>query len=356
MIKSDKQSFFSISTGLVPINIPLTYSLYINVSGEPSREHFIRIFPDGGILETGEIEEFKRKYRQLYVSESQRSAYMDAVVKSSGKTGIEKTAVLKESAIHYLGNLFDGKREITTEVLNQSIAGCRDVVENMVDAIQSYDIDQLQQMIANLSFHDFYTYDHSINVSMYCVVIYRAMFPNAVKMEIVQAGLGGMLHDLGKIKISTQIINKAGKLTPEEREEINNHPVYGLEFLNAPGVKLPVGVNPLLVSRVVHEHHENIDGTGYPQKLLGPQIHLLAKITAVADFFDAITTKRSYHDALTIEDALALMQKSEGKKLDPKIFNFLPRIRVISTKSTKPRSSCLAPLIPANLISISLSK
>jgi HD-GYP domain-containing protein (c-di-GMP phosphodiesterase class II) len=320
MIKPEKESFFSISTSLVPVQVPLTYSLYINVSGEANREHFIRIFPDGGILEPGEVDEFKRKYRQLYVAESQRSAYMDAVIKSSGRTGIEKTSVLKDSAIHYLGNLFDGKREITTEVLNQSIAGCRDVVENMVDVIQSYNVDQLQQMIANLSFHDFYTYDHSINVSMYCVVIYRAMYPKASKIEIVQAGLGGMLHDLGKINISTQIINKSGDLTPEERKEIQKHPDYGLQFLSTPGVTLPTGVDPILVSRVVHEHHENFDGTGYPSKLANNQIHILARITAVADFFDAVTTKRSYHDALTSDDALALMKKTEGKKLDPKIF------------------------------------
>ncbi len=76
-----------------------------------------------------------------------------------------------------------------------------------------------------------------------------------------------------------------------------------------------------LLKNVVLQHHENVDGTGYPKKLASPEIDPYAKITAIADFFDAVTTKRSYHEALNVEDALALMKKSVGKKLDPSFFD-----------------------------------
>src|SRR5690606_13206199 len=133
---------------------------------------------------------------------------------------LEKSAVLKTSAIRYLENIFSPEETLTSEILSQTISDCRDVVENMVDVLQNYDIDQLRDLIGSLSFHDFYTYDHSINVSMYCILIYQALNPHASRENIVHAGLGGLLHDLGKIKIPTEILNKAGKLDDDEFNEI----------------------------------------------------------------------------------------------------------------------------------------
>jgi hypothetical protein len=85
---------------------------------------------------------------------------------------------------------------------------------------------------------------------------------------------------------------------------------------------LPADIRAELVGRVIIEHHENFDGTGYPNRLAGRQIHMLSRITSIADFFDAITTKRSYHEPLTLEDAISLMSNSQGKKIDPDLFQF----------------------------------
>ena len=201
-------------------------------------------------------------------------------------------------------------------------------VESMVDVIKDYDVSKVQGLIASLSFHDFYTYDHSINVSMYCISLFTAARPNASKEEIVMAGLGGLLHDIGKIKISTDIINKPEKLSDEEFNIIKTHPTYGLELLTDNPCPDCKGVDFSIIKRIVHEHHENFNGTGYPQKLAGADIHLLARVTAIADFFDAITTKRTYHEVLSTEDAIAVMSKSVGKKIDPALFE-------IFTKSVK---------------------
>ena len=319
--KHDHKSFFSISHRLVVIDEKLPYDLFINSSGLEGREKYVRIFPKGGVLAAGEPDQFQKKYHQLYLPETQRADYLKNVCRLKNRPEAEKAGVLKDSAISYLGTLFDQRREFSIETFNQGIAGCREVVEGLVDVLQGYNLDSLQDLIGNLSFHDFYTYDHSINVSMYCIIIYRALNPGATKEQVLNAGFGGLLHDLGKIKIPTEIINKAGKLTAEEFAEIQKHPGLGFEILASSGILVPKGIDIGLLKNVVYQHHENVDGTGYPRKLKSDEIDVYAKITAVADFFDAITTKRSYHEALTVDEALALMKKSVGKKLDSPIFD-----------------------------------
>lgn len=308
---------------LVVTDCGLPYDLYINSSVVIAKERFVRIFPKGGRLTSGDIKSFKKKYHQLYVLESQRDDYLRSLINLADVSDTKKTEIIKDSAIIYLNKVFDKEKEFTTEVLGEAIEGCRESVESMVDVIQDYEITQVRDLIGNLSFHDFYTYDHSINVSMYNIAIMKTLDPKASREDLVMAGLGGLLHDLGKIKIPTTIINNPGQLSEEDFAVIKKHPGYGDELL---GQTLEhehcscAGVDFNVIRRVILEHHENWNGTGYPSKIKGLDIHLLARITAISDFFDAITTKRSYHEVLSIEDALALMAKAVGKKLDPKLF------------------------------------
>lgn len=316
-------SFFSVAFELIVVDMELPYDLYVNSSSHNERDRFVRIFPSGDKLSKEDLGVYKKKYHQLYVLESQRDQYLRSLVKAAGASDTQKAEVIKDSAIHYLSTLFDPQKEFSNELLVEAIEGCRESVESMVDVVQEYDVNQLQELIAGLSYHDFYTYDHSINVSMYCIAIFKAMKPEAAREEIVMAGLGGLLHDLGKLKIPTTIINNPGDLTDEEFLEIKKHPDYGKELLDEQMHDHACdceGIDFEIITRVVHEHHENYNGTGYPNKMAGEDIHLMARITAVADFFDAITTKRSYHDALKNEDALAVMARSVGKKIDPLVF------------------------------------
>lgn len=313
-------SYFSISPDLVVTNEPIPYDIFINSSAIETREKYVRIFRKDGVLAREDVQAFMSKYHRIYVAESERSNFLKSLVKSPEATPVQKTTVLKDSAIHHLQKLFD--HEVTTEVLAQGIVDCREVVEGMIDVVGDYRVDQLQDLIGSLSFHDFYTYDHSINVSMYCILIFKALTPNAQRSDIVQAGLAGLLHDLGKIKISTEILNSPEKLTEEQFGEIKKHPQYGYDLMGEVRESLPEDIRADLVRRVIFEHHENYDGTGYPNRISGKQIHMLSRITTIADFFDAITTKRSYHEPLTLEDAIALMSNSQGKKIDPDLFQF----------------------------------
>jgi HD-GYP domain-containing protein (c-di-GMP phosphodiesterase class II) len=317
----DKPSFFSVRYDLIQIDRPLAYDLFVNSSVVKGKEKFIRIFPAGDSLSREELESFHRKYFQLYVSEDQRVIYLKSLVNSE-IDDVMKTDLIKDSALQYLHQIFDKDKEFSTELLSKSIDGCREVVESMVDVLDHHNIDSLRSLIGNLSFHDFYTYDHSINVSMYCISIYRTVNPKATRKELVHAGLGGLLHDLGKIKIPTHILNNPGGLSEEEYQTIKKHPDFGLDLLINGHCEVSRDIDLKIIARVVHEHHENYDGTGYPNKLKGKdEIHLLARVCTIADFFDAITTKRSYNEILTIPEAMNTMRKFRGVKLDPDIFD-----------------------------------
>lgn len=317
-----KQSYFSVRHDLIQLDKPISYDLFINSSVVKGKEKFVRIFPSGGTLQKDEVDEFHKKYVQLYVSEDQRKLYLRSLVRESNAPDVQKVNVIKDAALDYLHNIFDKNKEFSTEVLVQGIEGCREVVANMVDVLDHHNIDSLRGLIGNLSFHDFYTYDHSINVSMYCITIYKAVNPKATKRELMHAGLGGLLHDLGKIKIPTHILNNPGGLSDEDYLEIKKHPDFGLDLLIGGHIEVDSEIDLKIVARVVHEHHENYDGTGYPAKLKGKdEIHLLARVCTIADFFDAITTKRSYNEVLSITDAMNTMRKFRATKLDPDIFD-----------------------------------
>lgn len=316
---------------------PLLYDLFVNSSVVKGKDKFVRIFPQGGSLQKGEVEEFHKKYIQLYVPETQRKLYLKSLVRSNEAEDVEKVGVLKDSAIEYLHHIFDSGKAFSTEILTEGIENCREVVENMVDVLDDHNIESLRGLIGNLSFHDFYTYDHSINVSMYCISLYKAINPKASKRELMHAGLGGLLHDLGKVKIPTHILNNPGGLTDEEYGEIKKHPDFGLELLLSGHCEVDPGIDIKIIARVVHEHHENFNGTGYPKKLKGKEeIHLLARVCTIADFFDAITTKRSYNDVLSITDAMNVMRKTRAIKVDPDIFDIFDKhVRYVKSDFAK---------------------
>ena len=331
------RSVFSVRFDLIAKDQLAPYDLFVNSSSVEKKQKFVRIFPKGEELTSSDLNEYKEKYKQLYVAEDQRDLYMKSLVQSDAVSDIEAASFIKDSAIQYLHQVFDPEKEFSTELLYDTIKGCKDVVENMIDVLDDYDIDGLKALIGDLSGHDFYTYDHSINVAMYCITIMRTLKSDASKIELTHAGLGGLLHDLGKIKIPTHILNKPDGLSDEEFKTIKTHPDLGIDLLQENDSVIEFeDLDLKTIGRVIHEHHENWDGTGYPGKKAGKDIHLLARICAIADFFDAITTKRAYSEVVTISQALEIMKKTVGKKIDPKIFNlFYSHVAKVNPKNVK---------------------
>lgn len=331
-----EKSFFSVNFDLIVTEVQQQYDLYVNSSGNKEMQKFVRIFPVGEILTKDDLLNFKNKYPQLYVPEDQRQDYLISLVSSENVSDADATTVIKDSAIKYLHDIFEPGKTFSTELLSETINGCRDAVECLIDVLDHHDVDSLRGLIGSLSSHDFYTYDHSINVSMYCITILRTIKPEATRSELMHAGLGGLLHDLGKIKIPTNILNSPTGLTDEQYNIIKKHPNYGIELLRSGEVTAEEDIDLNIIARVVHEHHENFDGTGYPDGLKEKDIHLLARVCTIADFFDAITTKRSYSDVLTITEAIGVMENTSGKKIDPVIFKaFKNHVNFSKIQSTR---------------------
>jgi putative nucleotidyltransferase with HDIG domain len=125
--------------------------------------------------------------------------------------------------------------------------------------------------------------------------------------------IGALLHDVGKLVIPSEVLNKAGKLTDEEWLLMRGHPSAGIEILA--DIDFPWDLRPIIQS-----HHERWDGKGYPHALAGEDIPLSARIVALADVYDALTSERSYKRGLTHEEAMEIMRKDAGTAFDPALF------------------------------------
>lgn len=143
---------------------------------------------------------------------------------------------------------------------------------------------------------DDYTFLHSVGVCALMVAFCRSVGMDAEKVR--QAGIGGLLHDIGKSKISDKILNKPGKLTDEEYATMQKHPEYGYEILS--GIPV-IGAIPLDITL---NHHERHNGSGYPNRLAGDEISNFAQMAAIVDVYDAITSDRVYHKGLPAAEAL----------------------------------------------------
>jgi putative nucleotidyltransferase with HDIG domain len=161
------------------------------------------------------------------------------------------------------------------------------------------------------------THDHLCRVRVYAAGIAAAMKLNNDETEALMAA--ALLHDIGKLAVPEYIINKPGKLTPEEFDRMKIHPVVGAQILAR--VSFPYPVVP-----IVRSHHEHWDGTGYPDGLKGEEIPVGARILAVIDCFDAMASDRPYRRALPISGAVAHVQKLAGIEFDPRVVSILAQL------------------------------
>lgn len=167
--------------------------------------------------------------------------------------------------------------------------------------------------MAGLKNHDEYTYQHSAHVSILAILIGISIgYP---RHKVRDLGVGAMLHDIGKISIPREILNKGGCLTEEEFEIVQGHAWEGFNLMRRSDQV------SLLSAHVALQHHERLDGSGYPRGLIGPAIHEYAQITAVADVFDALVSDRPYRSAFSNKEALEILNghrdiQIEGQMID----------------------------------------
>ena len=184
-------------------------------------------------------------------------------------------------------------------------------------------MDTLTSLALAVDSKDQFTQGHSYKVSSYAVLIAEAIGLKGSEVEEVR--LGGMLHDVGKVGIMESILNKNGPLNPDEWEAMKRHAEYGAKLLE-----------PLRgtekIRQMVEHHHEYYDGSGYPQGLAGQQIPMGARIIAIADAYDTITSERTYKKARTPEEAFSELARCGNAQFDPDLVKvFVSRLREMPT-------------------------
>lgn len=245
--------------------------------------------------DTGESFLLHNKDRQIYRD------YVKTSMNSDLLSNDDKAIILRESSIAILEDLFENPD--VSSALEQSkpiIGELLNFMENAPESIGN---------LISLSGHDFYTYNHSFDVSIYSLGLGQAL--GFDKKTLEELGQSSLFHDIGKRNVPLEILCKKGPLDEDEWVLMRMHPTYGLKILNEhPDISDAI-------KAACYEHHESWTGGGYPQDLSGHEIHPFGRIVALTDTYDAMTTQRSYNTPMKPTEALNMMKSKISGRFDP---------------------------------------
>jgi putative nucleotidyltransferase with HDIG domain len=243
-----------------------------------------------------------------------------ARLRESGKTGVLPEFPATRTGVYEIREL--------TDSFNHAAASIREGREQLVRAYVEF----VSSLASALDARDPYTAGHSLRVSEYACSIARVMNVPEPERELIR--VGALLHDIGKIGISDAVLQKPGRLNPEEEALIRLHPVIGrkiLECVHGFDAYLPV----------VELHHENWDGRGYPHGLRGEETPRTARIVKVADAYDAMTSDRPYRRGMEHEEAVRVLKENAGTQLDPAAVQAFLGLGDIARKQATPEEPIL---------------
>ena len=226
--------------------------------------------------------------------------YLTMLVDNNNVPISKKFEIVQDMTADAMNNLFQG------EVNTQKISRVNVLLDDTIDMIL-HEKSAIKAML-DVTSYDYYTYTHCVNVSLYALGF--GAYLNFTKEQLKILMKAAILHDLGKKDVPNEIVNKNGKLTDEEFIIMKNHPTYSVELLKV------LGEDSSLLFDIIEQHHEKIDGSGYPHGLKGDEINIYAQILAITDIFDALTTKRSYKEAMQSYEALAIMKNNMSNELN----------------------------------------
>ena len=238
-----------------------------------------------------------RRAIQLGASDFLRKPFSVAELVLTVRQALNKNRLIIENK-HYRNNLEQLVEERTVELLSAK------------NQLKSLYLKTIQSMINAIEVTDTYTAGHSQRVTIISTCLGKLLHLSAEELDILQ--IGAALHDLGKIgKIST-IVSKNARVSPMEYAQIKDHPIHGAKII------APLGL-PAAVHDIIIQHHEWIDGSGYPYSLRDVQISYFAKIVSVADAYDAMTSRRAYRSNLSPTEASLEIRRLAGSQFDPAI-------------------------------------
>lgn len=294
--------------GLVPDTV-LSFDLYL----QSAPGSYLLWHVAGGEFQSGQQQRLTaRGVTTLWVTpEHERlyEAYVERHLASlmTGRQSAEGGAALLYSAAHTtLAAVMSDPRH------QDAVPRTRELAQEMVGLIMR-DADALTQL-TGLMARDYDTVRHSINVSLFATALAHAGGVRDAK-ELHDLAHGTLLHDVGKSRVPREIIVKPGAYTPSELAIMRTHVDSGERILAEDGRLAALGMY------AVSQHHERMDGEGYPRKLPAADLHLFGRVTAICDVYDALTSERTYKRALTGFDALKLMRTEMASHFDPELLH-----------------------------------
>ncbi len=257
--------------------------------------------------------------------ETGRLALAESRLRSSIDLALQAGSVLNEAeSTQELAVVYQsmGRNQEALQYLNRShglfkrLDAKRDLVDvgGKVLALEGTYLAVVREWGGSIESSDSYTHGHCSRVAENAVAVARAL--GLDELELTTIRLGAYLHDLGKVKVPHEILNKPGPLTRDEFEVIQMHPVWGIDLLE--GIEFPWDIKP-----IIRWHHEKHDGTGYPDRLCGDEIPLAAQIVGIVDVYDALTTTRAYRPAMTHAAAMQEIGKMRRSWSEPVMVAFL---------------------------------
>jgi HD-GYP domain-containing protein (c-di-GMP phosphodiesterase class II) len=236
-----------------------------------------------------------------------KDKYSDGLIEDTGISHELRQKSLVEIKASFTSlksnNILTGR--ISPIILNSFQNICDDVLSELISNKKAL------SLMTNVQVFDNYLYNHSFNVMVYSLQL--AINSGVRPKDLHELGISGLLHDVGKMVIPLEILNKPAKLTEEEFQLIKTHASEGYEYLKKQHEL------PLLAAHCAFQHHEKIDGTGYPRGLKGKDIHSFAKIMAVADVFDAVTSSRSYRKAMLPHKGFEILYAGSGTHFETEL-------------------------------------
>lgn len=230
----------------------------------------------------------------LYIEDGLFNADVEVKPVVSEKTRLESVKLMRETFFSV-----ENKRHIDTGSVKRAVASLIDeILKNYGTLINFYEIRT----------YDDYTFCHSVDVCILSLLAGRTLGYSYEKLK--ELGIGALLHDIGKVRVKKSVLNKPGKLDPEEFREMQLHPEKGFDIL-----RKHYDI-PLLSAHVAYQHQERLDGSGYPRRLSGSKIHEYARVVMVADVFDALTSDRPYRESFPVDWAMKMVNSMAGWALE----------------------------------------
>lgn len=273
--------------------------------------------PDKKILITNNIDESTAaQYGKDPVFQTIRKGTI-LVSLRDGTSALVASIQEQESPIGYMAFFKSAQKRFFTSYEKKFLGIIDDIISPTMESLRLNDslhelyMNTVKALAAAIDAKDAYTHGHSFRVAKYAISIGRQLGVTEEKLNDLE--VAAYMHDLGKIGVSEAILGKPGRLTAQEFEEVKKHPLITDKILEA------IDFLPQDIVDAAVQHHERLDGRGYPLGLTGKSISEFARIIAVADVFDALTTTRFYRDAMTVEAALTILCEGIDTEYDRKV-------------------------------------